>query len=308
MAFNNVTTSLDEHIRLSNVDSDWTATHFATIPVEILCSSLAKLVVLDRMLEFAVPQRGSLRKRWVWGKRVVIAVVSLGCATMLAANIAAAVHYQKSADAYRRALLYGASGDTKKYDEYYALAVKEDVVVINAYPVQMICEVAVLLFCLVAFVFAGVMCVSRLRIALLAIDEISKRSRVPSPELEGAAVQAKRLHHKIVCTTVLVFVAFLVRSVASAIIALAFALRDYGKTCPGVTNDCDAACYNVHTLITVWYGSTPEFKPTIVLISSPIALLAVLFGMTTGMTTESIRQQSPQDEVPLQTIARDGTI
>jgi hypothetical protein len=143
MAFKNVTSSLDEHIRLSTLDSDWTATHLVTFPMEILCSSLAKLIALDRMTEFAVPQGDVMRKRWVWSGRVVIAVVVLGCATMLAANTTAAVYYQKSAKAYQTALLNGAPNDTKEYEEYYSLAVKADAVVINAHPVQQFSEVAV---------------------------------------------------------------------------------------------------------------------------------------------------------------------
>jgi hypothetical protein len=63
-------------------------------------------------------------------------------------------------------------------------------------------------------------------------------------------------------------------------------------------------------LITVWLGSTPEFEPIVLLLSSPLTLLAVLAGMTTGMTTESIQQNtqpSQTDDVslPLRKIERD---
>lgn len=134
-------TSLHEQIRLSTIDSTWTATHLVTFPIEMLCSSLAQLMVLDRMSELAVPEGDAIRKRWIVGKRVVIAIVILGCATFLAANVTAAVHYQKSAEAYRTALFY--SNDTIKNEEYMALADKENAVVINAEPVQRFSEVAV---------------------------------------------------------------------------------------------------------------------------------------------------------------------
>jgi hypothetical protein len=136
-------TSVDEQIRLSTLDSTWNAAHLVTFPIEMLCSSLAQLMVLDRMSELAVPEGDAIRKRWIVGKRFVIAIVILGCATFLAANVTAAVHYQKSAEAYRTALFYSAANHTKKNEEYLALADKEIAVVINAEPVQRFSEVAV---------------------------------------------------------------------------------------------------------------------------------------------------------------------
>ena len=86
---------------------------------------------------------GAIRKRWILGKRFVIAIVILGCATFLAANVTAAVHFQKSAEAYRTSLFYSTANDTKKSEEYMALADKEDAVFIKAQPVQRFSEAAV---------------------------------------------------------------------------------------------------------------------------------------------------------------------
>jgi hypothetical protein len=125
--------------------------------------------------------------------------------------------------------------------------------------------------------------------------------------LAAAMAEGRRLQLKILSTTVFVFVSFLMRSAQATMMALAFSLRDYGsdngKTCAAVTSDCDASCcqcYNTYTFITVWYvvpflqcvpsvllnifcryGSTPEFRPTIALFSSPVTLLVLLWGMTT---------------------------
>jgi hypothetical protein len=134
---------VDEQIRLSTIDSTWTATHLVTFPIEMLCSSLDQLMVLDRMSDLAVPEGDAIRKRWIVGRRLVIAIVILGCATFIAASITGAVHYQKSAEAYRTSLFYLAANDTKKYEEYYALATEEDAVVITAEPVQRFIEAAV---------------------------------------------------------------------------------------------------------------------------------------------------------------------
>ena len=254
-----------------------------------------------------------MRKRWVLGGRVVTAVVTLGCATMIGAGIAAAAHYQQSAKAYRTALSYRAANNTEKYDEFNAVANYEDSLVNSrAFPVQRFSEVSVLLFVVVAFLLAGCLCARRLSFALRAIDELSKRQHSPSSSsssvLADAAVHARTLRMKIVCTTLIVFLAFLLQFVKAAMIGFAFSLRDK-KTCPGGTDPCDTSCYDVSHLIAVWVGSTPEFEPIIVLLSSPLTLLAVLAGMTTGMTTESIRQNtqpSQTDDVslPLRKIER----
>ena len=62
--------------------------------------------------------------------------------------------------------------------------------------------------------------------------------------------------------------------------AVSAQLRDIGKTCPGVTSICDASCTNVFTHMSVWMNYTPEFQMMVVLVSSPLALLVVLWGMT----------------------------
>ena len=67
--------------------------------IEFLCLSSAKLMVLDRMTDFAAGQDEGTRKRWAAGGRMVMAVVVLGNAVGLAANVAAAVQVQRSAEA-----------------------------------------------------------------------------------------------------------------------------------------------------------------------------------------------------------------
>jgi hypothetical protein len=51
-----------------------------------------------------------------------------------------------------------------------------------------------------------------------------------------------------------------------------------------VTSRCDALCYNVYMNFSAWMYYTPEFPLMIVLISSPVAQLVALWGMTTKST------------------------
>ena len=82
-------------------------------------------------------------------------------------------------------------------------------------------------------------------------------------------------------TAAFVFVTFLLRAVHSTMFALANELQNAGNyvNCPSTTH-CDASCYNVYKLMQEWLFYTPEFQLTVVLISSPLALLVALWGMT----------------------------
>jgi hypothetical protein len=96
----------------------------------------------------------------------------------------------------------------------------------------------------------------------------------------AAMASGRMLRLQIVGTTCFVFVAFVVRSVFSTMFAVANHLRDNGEVCPGASKCSD--CYNAYTHITRWMVFTPEFQLAIVLVSSPLALLVALWGMTKG--------------------------
>jgi hypothetical protein len=98
---------------------------------------------------------------------------------------------------------------------------------------------------------------------------------------------------------VVVFVAFVVRSVQSTIFAVARQLQNLTTTCPVVSDlsVCDPSCYNVFTHILFWFLRTPEFQVTIVLISSPLALLVALWGMTSRRMLQAMK--SKEQGVPL---------
>ena len=103
-----------------------------------------------------------------------------------------------------------------------------------------------------------------------------------------------------VITTAVVFVAFVLRSVQSTMLAVSRQLQDGAdglRRCPGMTTLCDPSCFNVFTHINQWAGNTPEFQVTVVLVSSPLTLLVALWGMTSKQTLHAMK--SNQQEVPL---------
>ena len=112
----------------------------------------------------------------------------------------------------------------------------------------------------------------------------------------AAAATGRALRLRMLGTTAFVFVAFLIRSVLSIMFAVAFELRDLNNNnieqkCRQAPHSvCDTSCYNEYAHIAAWMSYTPAFESTIVLISSPVALLVALWGMTSNATLQLMKQ------------------
>jgi hypothetical protein len=264
----------------------WGAVFLVMYPIDFLCLSAARLMVLDRMSYFAAGQDDDARKRWAAGGRMVMMVVVLGNTVGLAANVAAAVHAQRAAEATSTASVLVAANSTQLALESFLLSQTELQLSLSIAAVQSFCEVTVLLLIVAAFVVAGVVCARVIRYNLLTLDRAS-----------AAAAVGRELRRQIVVTTVVVFVAFVVRSVQSTMFAIARQLQDSATRCPGVTGFCDASCHNVFTHINQWAARTPEFQVTIVLVSSPLTLLVALWGMTTKQVLQAMKPK--EQGVPL---------
>jgi hypothetical protein len=218
-----------------------------------------------------------------------MAAVVLGNAVGLAANIAASVHFQKSAEAMSAASASLAADSIALSNEYFdsSQAYNQHAGFIAS--VQAFSEVTVLLLIVVAFVVTGTFCIRRVRTRLLSVDHSSEI---------GASIIALRL--QILGTAAFVFVAFLIRSVASTMLAVAFQSQDSANVCPG-SGLCDASCYNAYTHLLQWNAYTPEFQLTVVLISSPLALIVALWGMTSKSLLRRMNPNRPQVQVSMKT-------
>ena len=254
----------------------WRAAFLVTYAIEFLCLSAAKLMVLDRMSVFAAPQGARLQTRWAAAGRVVMAAVVLGNAVGLAANAAAAMRSQKAAEADSTASAYYAANNTYDGDKFVLLSVHEAQLGYSISSVQRFAEVAVLLLIVVAFAVVGTLCA---RILYTRVKPIG----VDAGYDAFIATVGRTLRLQMLGTTGFIFVTFLLRSVFSTMLAVALLLRDRDKQCPGAKNFCDA-CYNDYTHIVQWMYYTPEFQLVIILISSPVAQLVALWGMTTKST------------------------
>jgi hypothetical protein len=96
-------------------------------------------------------------------------------------------------------------------------------------------------------------------------------------------------------TAAFVFVTFLLRAVYSTMFALANELQNEGNfvNCPS-GNICDASCFNVYRLMQLWILYTPEFQLMVVLISSPLAMIVALWGMTSDRTLQRMQSNRRQ--------------
>ena len=100
---------------------------------------------------------------------------------------------------------------------------------------------------------------------------------------------------RIVGTAAFVFVTFLLRAVYFTMFALAIELQNEGNyvNCPS-NNQCDAACFNVYRLMQLWLFCTPEFQLMVVLISSPLAMIVALWGMTSDRMLQLMKSNRRQ--------------
>jgi hypothetical protein len=205
----------------------------------------------------------------------------------LGGSVAAGVKFERSAEFNSAASAAYAANNTADAGNLVSLGDQQEQLAFSTEAVQLVCEIAVLLLIIVAFAVVGAACARRVSSALLDM-----------PDAYAAAGRQLRL--QIVGTAAFVFVTFLLRAVYSTMYALASGLQDTASfaKCPN-NNRCDASCYNVFQLMRLWLFYTPEFQLTVVLISSPLALLVALWGMTSKRTLQLMqsnrRQANTQD-------------
>jgi hypothetical protein len=260
----------------------WAAAFYVPYAIEFLCLSVVKLLVLHRMADFAVPKGDRLSRRLAVGGRVVMAAVVVGNVAGLCGNVAAAVLSKQDGDWYNAAGAAFAANSTEAAKAIVVQARQKLTVANDAASVQFFCEVAVLLLIIVAFAVVGAACARRIDSAQQHHDAL-----VNAADAADVAPAWMKLRRQVLGTAAFVFVTFLLRAVFSTMNALSRALQIDVFTCSN--HNCDPACSNVWYVIQFWLLLTPEFQLIVVLISSPLALLVALWGMTDKRTLQHMR-------------------
>jgi hypothetical protein len=122
----------------------------------------------------------------------------------------------------------------------------------------------------------------------------------------AAAATGRGLRLQMLGTTAFVFVTFFMRCVCSTGFAVVTELRDFGSNCPGSEHSFTycASCYNKYTHMSGYWTYTPALDTTVTLISSPVALLVALWGMTSKATLQLMKSSGQESAMSLRLIKR----
>ena len=270
----------------------WQSAYCVLYPIELAFLSVAKLLVLDRMVNLAkFKQNPMLQQRISVASRVVVLLVVCINVVSIAGGIVTAVNLQSSANLYAAAIAkYNANPgvftalsiigiDLPKGESSYVTFNKNSLV-------QFLSEVVLLALLIVVFVATGIVCIRRALALVIAPSET---------ELEE---NRRMMLRQIIGTVLAIFVSFLLR-IVYAILVFSANLWLFKYLTPkqlgvilidGLTNtrelvsDLQASSPNIDLncfFLGVYLLKNPEFQNVIVLLSSPLTLLVALWGMTT---------------------------
>ena len=217
--------------------------------LEFLCLSLCKLMVLERMRDFASQRTGDdgargTRRLAVAVKAVLWGVTAANAAGVIASAVAAG-YYTSASTFYSQAA--AACDDTACFSNTTALTLQQSAVTalqtgFAALAFQNFCESGSLFVIICAFGVVG---------------SISARRFKTGRRDMNAAVQ--HLRRQIVVTVAVVLVTFMLRAVFAFLLAVADGFQNDSSE-DGCGNDfCDPACNNAFSIIQTWlmYCSAP---------------------------------------------------
>jgi hypothetical protein len=220
---------------LNSVAYAWRAAFTVTYPVEFLCLSCSKLMVLDRMVDFVMMQSVKTLKKWNLWRWMIISVVSLGNLVGLSANAAAAVQYQEASAHFSESSSHYVANNTVEGRRLFVEGRLRHQSAAGIASIQYVSEASVLLFIVAAFPITAAACARRIRSTFAFAGRCRSLTAVQSA--------GRKLLMQILLTAGVVFAAFLLRTIYSAMQAAAYLLQNTGTNCNS-SNFCDA-CYNV---------------------------------------------------------------
>ena len=273
----------------------FSAAHWALLPLELALVIVAKLLVLQRMRRFASSSFAQGRS-WLLFGRVFFVVVNVCNLVGFCGNIATSAYFSQAAQLYKEAAMAWAVNDAAAGKDLAMQAGARTQLGVSIAAVQRFCEVAVLLMTVILFLVVGLTCYKVIAKALRTLFFAQKKMESATGTVGNqdrklfadAKAQGKRLQYKVVGTFAFVFVTVLVRSSFTIIYALAQRYQDYGNTCsPSQCNPCK----NMYSHILFWIINTPSVQFIAMLISSPMALLVALWGMSDVSSLEQTARE-----------------
>lgn len=270
-------------------------------PVTFCSLITTKLLVLRRYLYFARPKAVGVAHRWNQVDklmRALIAVFATGIVAGFCGNIAAAMSLIQAASSFDSASSVK-NVSLARFEAAEALAASA-----RAASVFFGFEAVLLPLIVMALSVVGFFSIRRI---YSTVGSAQQSVKLISPETH--AIQHKesvnevvstgrQLQRHILVTSGFVFVSFLMRAVCSTMGAIASALADANSRSPDEmsVNRCDTR-FNVSSHVLMYLIYSPELFYGIALISQPITLLVVLWGMTSGRALEIMRGSKHQGRV-----------
>jgi hypothetical protein len=218
----------------------WQIAVMVLTPLELLFTSIAKLLVLFRMLDFASTyENDAARRRWLLARKVAVSVVALGIAVGLVGGILSSLEYQKvlvhlkDADAAYADNILEALGFFKKAIGSFQVG--------NArLGMQEFSEALIQMMIFLTFAASGILCFRRITSVLR--NSFVRKNAILSP--------VERMRQQIVVTVVVVFSTSLLRTAYACFVAIS----NFGQTifeglttCEDYGNSldfCDIRCYS----------------------------------------------------------------
>lgn len=272
----------------------WLIAVALTYPVTFCCIFAAKLLVLDRMIDFTQPEQNDTVHHWRLFGRILLGIGSVGSIIGFCTNIAASAIFEQGAEEFLKART---SGDVFRSRQDALDKAQNGTKFFFGF---LLFEAIMLLLAFGAFSVAGTISARRVHNALKsAASEIQSSLKISltslkSDKREGidrAVTSGRRLKRQIIGTCAVVFFSFLLRAVFCTMMAVAVVGQVSSAHCEGSVGRCDA-CYNVYSHLLVYLLYTPQLFFSVVFISQPLALLVLLWGMTSGHTLAVMKAAS----------------
>ena len=282
--------TMSEQMTLLAASDYWASVYYLFYAVDFFLLSTAKLLVLNRMLEFSLRTMtdssatlGHTRASLI--SKAVMAVVAFINSIGVIGSVVTTVMNTQAADLYSSSAAAFASGQNVTGQAYLQQASLKNDQANQTASVQQFCEVLALVIIIISFTAAGFFCYLRLRTManrILSFPQAANQGQF--------LVSFQRLKRRIFGTVLAVFVAFLLRSVFAVMNAVAASGTNRGSdpSC-GL---CDGTCQSISVLMYVWLGYTPEFQLSVVFVSSPLAILIALWGMSDNHKLKKLHSTS----------------
>ena len=243
--------------------------------LEFFCLSVAKLLVLHRILHVALPRAVVDSQRSVAAGRLLVCSVIAVNLVSVSGSVGEAVYWKRVSN--------GISNANEVNDGIGNTLFANWMSAVKFASICQFCEVAMLLLIITVFLVLGALCARRMRVALRSM------SNDASDQLRAEFMSVRR---QILVTVCFVFTTFVLRAVSSTMFAAVNSLANDPQC-----SYCESSC-NVAALAQTWYVLTPEFQLSIIFVSSPFTMLITLWGMTTSRALQLMRGRSG-DIIPL---------